>query len=145
MAMVYSSDFCLFREFSASCSPASQRLLVFDGPMDMNWVENFNTLLDDNKVCPFSPPTLTPSAGVVPGVRRVPSSLPRTEGRLRGHRPRQGVSRHSVQMWNGAMLAHPLLICPPRFMLVQPASPGTSCSPPGSTRSRRSLGWTVTM
>ena len=38
-----------FREF-ASCPNDCQRLLVFDGPLDMDWVENFNTLLDQNQV-----------------------------------------------------------------------------------------------
>ena len=39
----------LSREFS-SCPNDCQRLLVFDGPLDMDWVENFNTLLDQNQV-----------------------------------------------------------------------------------------------
>ena len=39
----------LSREF-ASCPNDCQRLLVFDGPLDMDWVENFNTLLDQNQV-----------------------------------------------------------------------------------------------
>ena len=40
---------CINREFS-SCPSDCQRLLVFDGPLDMDWVENFNTLLDKNQV-----------------------------------------------------------------------------------------------
>ena len=40
---------CTSREFS-SCPSDCQRLLVFDGPLDMDWVENFNTLLDENQV-----------------------------------------------------------------------------------------------
>ena len=40
---------CINREFS-SCPSDCQRLLVFDGPLDMDWVENFNTLLDQNQV-----------------------------------------------------------------------------------------------
>ena len=41
-----------FQEFS-SCPSDGQRLLVFDGPLDTDWVENFNTLLDRNQVLCF--------------------------------------------------------------------------------------------
>ena len=41
-----------FTEFS-SCPSDGQRLLVFDGPLDTDWVENFNTLLDRNQVLCF--------------------------------------------------------------------------------------------
>ena len=52
-----------FKEFS-SCPPDTQRLMAFDGPMDMDWVENFNTLLDDNQVTRGN--RSQPCAGAVP-------------------------------------------------------------------------------
>lgn len=71
----------VFRKFFDSSANECHKWIVFDGPIDSEWVENLNTVLDDDrKLCLSSGEaiTLTPNTSVIFEVDSLSQASPAT-------------------------------------------------------------------